>query len=234
MEKLEKFIAGDFSDVEFEKISEQLIQAKLDRDKKKDWALKLETEYQLKRDTAPDISPKQKNRFFILSLAAALLLLLSLFFLFPSKHKFNYQQLVDQQIAQLSIMGDQSFLRKGKQTVDHIRKEATLAYLDQQYDKSILNWQKIIASQKATGSDYFYLALCQLKKPESEPQKTIQSILKAQSLNGPQEEMAWVLALAQIKTGDLQKARLGLSTIVEQQNYKAKEAKKILDRLPLE
>ena len=234
MNNLKKYISGNYTQTEFEAFSEQLIAQKLDRDKRKEWEHKLKERYGVERTGLNEEKPAFGKKQWIItsSIAAALLLLISFFFILPAINTPAYLQAVNQQIDNLSIMGDQSVIRKGPQNVELTRKQANLAYMNKNYSKSIQLWEAMVATNQATGLDFFYLALCQLQKSPPAPQKTIQTLLKAKALNGPQEEINWILALAYVKAEELDKAKILLAEIVKDQAYQATAAKEILGLLP--
>ena len=234
MNNLKKYIRGDYTDAEFEAFSEQLITQKLDRDKRKEWTYKLKERYGVERASSIEEKPSfgKKQWIIISSIAASLLLLVSFFFVLPAINTPAYLQAVNQQIDNLSIMGDQSVIRKGPQDVELTRKQANLAYMNKEYAKSIQLWEAMVTTNQATGLDFFYLALCQLQKSPPAPQRTIQALLKAKTLNGPEEEINWILALAYVKAEEIDQAKILLARIVKDQAYQAPAAKKILDLLP--
>lgn len=227
MSSFTKYREGTFSDEELETFSKELIIAKLDRDKRKEWEQKLKTEYAVEKT-----APKNKRRFLLFAIAASLLLGLALFAI-PYTSSPNYLSLVDEEISNLSIMSDQSIIRKGKQDIEVLRKEASLAYVEKNYAKSIQLFGQINDSAKLTETDCFYLGLSHLKKEAANPEQTAFWLEKARALN-PQryrEEIAWVLALAYLKNGEKEKAQQELKTIINDYQYKADEAKKILELL---
>jgi len=234
MNNLKKYIRGNYTEAEFETFSEQLITQKLNRDKRNEWEHKLKENYGVER-TSPfegKTTFGKKQWIIVSSIAASLLLLVSFFFIMPAINTPAYLQAVNQQIDNLSIMGDQSVIRKGPQNVELTRKQANLAYMNKNYEKSIQLWEAMILANQATGLDFFYLALCQLQKTPPAPQKTIQTLLKAKTLNGPEEEINWILALAYVKAEEIDKAKTLLAEIVKEKAYQATAAKEIFDLLP--
>lgn len=227
MTKFTKYIEGNLSDEDFDAYSKQLIVAKLDRDKRKEWERKLKEEYGVEKTKSSN-----KFRFLFLAIAASVLIILSIFAI-PYYTAPNYLTLVDEEISNLSIMSDQSVLRKGKQDISAIREAASLAYVAEKYEQSILLWQQINASQKMIASDCFYLGLCHLKREAVKPEETIFWLQKAKALDAQryQEEITWVLSLAYLKNGEKEKAKLELRKMINDFDYKAAEAKSILELL---
>ncbi|MEM1319645.1 MAG: hypothetical protein AAGG75_05275 [Bacteroidota bacterium] len=220
-----KYIEGNFSEGELEQISEHLINAKLDRDRRREWATELETHY----GVHPDQAPSPRRTWLPYALVAALLLLGALLcYYWLTSSSSSYQLATDQHIRELSIMGDQSVLRKGPQGISELRSEASLHYARRQYEQGIPLFEQLLASPASQASDYFYLALCHLQKTNAEAAKTIPLLLQARALGGPAEETAWVLSLAYLKTGALPEARQELQGIVDRKGYKAREAEALL------
>ena len=234
MDTITKYVNGDFSEGEFEIISEELIYAKLDRDKKRDWTRKLKEEYGVEKSKNKKKFLKIKGVFFILTLAASFLLLLSIYFLMPKNPEAIYKQALNESIANLDIMSDQIYLRKGGHEVDEIKKKANLFYSQAKYEESIQLWGGIITSGIANETDYFYMALCHLRKIPSAPDKSITFLLKSRNLDKQLKldaEISWVLSLAYLKAGVTQKGTIELREIIRKNEYKTEEAKKLIELL---
>ncbi len=88
------------------------------------------------------------------SIAASIVLLIAFQFLNPSTS--NYINLVDDEIDNLTIMGNPEMLQRGEQDVDELREMGTIAFAQGNYIKSILLWEDVINSKTVKGSDYFY------------------------------------------------------------------------------
>lgn len=222
-----KYTNENTSEEEFEKISEQLINAKLDRDKKKTWKQKLQDEYKVYRKANPTKTNQRKLFPWLMAAAVAILLGVVLFLIFPQADQ-NPQQLAQRYIQDLSIMADQTSMRKGMETVGEIRRAANLTYSEQAYDESISLWEQLIESDSVLGTDYLYLGLCHLKKTEAEPPKSIELFKKARTFKVSEEEVDWVLALAYLQVGDLEAGRRELSKIIDNQQYQAMKAIKLM------
>lgn len=228
---IQKYKEGKLSEAALEQMSEVLINAKLDRDKKRAWAKILTEKYGVEESETPKSFWKGKNILWGLMIAASLALFAAFF---PFNTNASYLDLADEQIAQLSIMSDQSIFRKGMHEVDSLRKEATLAYANRQFETSEKLLEKVIQSDKQKPIDHFYLGLCQLQKAAPEAQKAIASFQKAKASQKMQEEINWVLSLAFLKAGETDLAKQELSSIVKNDAYKAEEAKKMLAKLQAE
>jgi hypothetical protein len=228
---IQKYKEGKLSEAELEQMSEALISAKLDRDKKREWAQILKDKYGVQEAPAPKSFWKGKSTLWGLMIAASVVLFASFF---PFNQSPDLQEMVDQQISALSIMSDQSIFRKGAHEVDSMRKEATMAYANKQFEVSERLWEKVVGSEQEKPIDHFYLGLCQLQKSPSEPSQAVLSLQKSNASQGMKEEIAWVLSLAYLKAGETDHAVQELNKIVSQSAYKSAEAKKILAMIEIE
>ncbi len=233
MNVLKKYLGGNFSEEEFEIISEQLISAKLDRDRRREWEQELKDLYKVTPNTVKKQMLPKKRRWLLLSVAAAVLLLCALIFLLPTASGPQYLQAVNGHIETLSIMGDQTVLRKGVDDVDRIRMQATLTYAKKAYTASIPLWEQLIDKPYSTAWDYFYLGLCHLQKTPSDPNKALEFLLRSKAIDGgPYEELNWVLALTYLKTGAIETAKSELNSIVRLKDYQAVKAAELLQQIP--
>ncbi|MEO1259928.1 MAG: hypothetical protein AAFZ15_14135 [Bacteroidota bacterium] len=231
MSKLKNYFEGNLSESAMEQISEQIINAKLDRDKKRKWTRQLQQEYGLLRPPQKKLSFFKKHQSTIIKVAASLLLLFSAYFIYESITPPSYLKIVDEEIENLNIMGDPSVFRKGDKEIDELRKKANLTYVDQKYAESIFFWNQIIATDKSIAMDYFYLGLCHLKKTDPDHHKAIEFFLKAKSMGGPKEEIKWALVLVYLKIGEIEKGKQLINEIIKQKTYKSGTAEKILTHL---
>lgn len=229
MNLIQKYINGEYSGEEYEHISEKLINAKLDRDKRRSWQEQLEREYSTKRS-----SDKKNKRSWIIPLASAAaitLLLLTVYNWWSTAPSTDYISAVDQHISKLNIMSDQSNLRKGDYLVDELRGQANLKYINGQYNECIELLQQIHNSGETNAMDQFYLGLSYLRKKQAEPEKAVSFLLASRVNAGPQEEISWVLALAYLKSGLLPHAREELNEIIRNNSYQSGAARELLDLL---
>jgi len=225
---IQKYKEGKLSEAELEQMSEVLIHAKLDRDKKREWAKILKDKYGVEEVATPKSFWKGKNMLWGLMIAASVALFASFF---PFNTNPSYLDIANEQIDQLSIMSDQSIFRKGIHEVDSMRKEATLAYANKQFEVSERLWKKVLQSEEGKPIDHFYLGLCQLQKVSPDTPQAIASLEKSRASQSMQEEINWVLSLAYLKAGKTAMAKQELTNIVDNKAYKATEAKKILTLL---
>jgi len=231
MNKLDKYLSGDdLSEKDLERLSEKLINAKRDRDKKREWMVKLSDQHNVERIPAN----KSKKWLYLLAVAATLSLLLSVYLLLPSINHSGHMKLVDHHIGELSIMSDQSNLRKSLEKVEALRQAANIAYIQKKYAKSIKLWQQLIATGSSKASDQFYLGLCYLQKEPAEAAPCIEALLKARVSKGYEAEIAWVLSLAYLKEGKTDLAQEELKQVLELGQFKVEEAKVLLKSLAKE
>ena len=130
-------------------------------------------------------------------------------------------------------MSDQSILRKGNGSMNILREKATLAYVNKNYNESILHWKEIEINGQLSAADCFYLGISHLLNSPALPSKTITYLNKARDLNPSSfsEEINWTLSLAYLKNNQLDKAKSELLKIVDQKAYKSNTAEKLLDSL---
>lgn len=232
MLNLKKYISGEFSELEFERISEALITLKLDQNKRKHWKEILEKDYNLDRAGKKKIKWFRPGFFSLSLIASTLILVLAYIFLMPNNMAAPYMAIVDKNIEKLStIMVNQTIIRKGGVEVNLVREQATITYLDKKYEDSSIFWKQLVDSNLASGQDLFYFALCQLQKKRPNPKEAIELLLESKTNNGPKEEISWALSLAYLKAGLIEEGRQELIKIIEQKAYKVKEAKDILNAL---
>ena len=127
MSNLKNYLGDNLSEVELELISERMINAKLERDKRREWANQLQQEYGLIKPPPPKVAAIKKYRFHLMAIAASLLVLLSAFFVYEAFSSPPFAKIVDEEIENLNIMSDQSIFRKGEEEINNLRKQANMA-----------------------------------------------------------------------------------------------------------
>jgi tetratricopeptide (TPR) repeat protein len=223
-----KYTKGEaLSAEELESISEKLIQAKLDRDKRKEWEQTLKTDYDVEKEA---LQKEQPFKFSKLAIAAAIMCITGIIaysiaiFATP-----NYDTLVNKSIENVNIIDN--LVTRGNETVDTQVLTAITAYKNKEYDKSIANWEAIIATGNIKGTTYYNLALCYLHKETLDSQKAIEYLLEARKTKIVQEESNWALALTYMKTNQKEEAKAILQKIINEKAYKYKKAEKLLKLL---
>lgn len=222
-----KYIKGEkLSEEELESVSEQLIQAKFDREKRKTWEERLKNEYGVEKEAV------QKKRFFTfskLAIAAAIVCIAGIvtysMAIFGSS---SYETIVKESIENLLSIDNHAVVIRGDETMNAEVSAAISAYKNKEYDKSIARWEAIIATGKMNGTSQYNLALCYLQKETSEPQKAIQYLLEARKVKTVQQEVNWALALAYLKVNQKENAKEILQEIIQAKAYKYKKAEILL------
>ena len=213
-----KYTEGDeLSETELESISEELIQAKFDRDKRKTWEQRLKDDFGVEKEP---VQKKQLGSFIKLAVAAAVVCILGIVtyniitFTTPS-----YEIVVEDAIESLISIDNHAVVTRGDETVDAQVLNALTAYKNQEYDKSIARWEAIIATEKIQGIVNYNLALCYIHKKSSEPQKAIQYLIEARKDKTVQEEANWALALAYLQANQKAEAKEVLQMIIQTQTF---------------
>ena len=223
-----KYTEGDsLSDEELEQLSEELIQAKFDREKRQEWAQQLKDDYGVNRDTQ---TSKRRFPFSKLAFAAMFIgivgVLTYIILLFSTP---NFNAIVNESIENLSYFDPSADGTRGDETTNAQRVAAQEAYNEKNYEESIRIWTKLLATNnnKDKGLGNYNLGLCYLQKEPSEPKKAITQLLEA--CKTIPEESNWALALAYIQDDQLQKAKEILQEIVQAKAYKYEKAMELLD-----
>lgn len=229
-----KYIKGEeLSAEELESISEGLIEAKLDRDKRKEWEQRLKTDYNVKKEVFQN---EQKFKISKLAIAAAIMCIAGIVaYSIAIFTTANYDTIVDTSIENLISIDTHAVVTRGNETIDSQMLIALTAYKNKEYNKSIVIWEVIVSvgniKENTKATAHYNLAICYLQKETSEPQKAIQYLLEARKTRTVQEESNWALALAYMKTNQKIAAKEILQKIVDENAYKYKKAKKLLEAL---
>lgn len=232
MDLLKKYINNSLKEEKMEQIAEQHISYTLDQEKREAWKQKLEKRHGVKR-TLPPLKKVRKLTLLYrgIAIAASIVILISAFFLFRPQER-THQQLANSYIESLPPMADQLTFRTNDDDRDVTETNIDNAYLNGDYDTAIGYWQELVNSGAATAYDQFYLGLSYLRKQNSQPERTIELLLSAkEGIPELQQEINWVLCLAYVKTGQLEQAREMLESIVQENAYMAKKAKKLFEAI---
>jgi len=155
MKELDNYLKNKLSEKQEEKITKALFQRHFDEEMKNRWSKELSDKY----NVLP--SGQTKNTFSRrkwLLMAASLILGLISVFLYQNTMKQNTTQLADEHLAKIyTHIG----LKKGIET-DEMRTNAIDAYNTNDYAKTILLYEKIIASEDKTIEDFFFCGLSYL------------------------------------------------------------------------
>jgi len=128
------------------------------------------------------------------------------------------------------ILGNQDITRKGSSTVDVLQRNANDAFVKKDYALAITNYEKLKSTQALSALDNFYLATSYLKQKNYE--KAIILFNKLKNINYQStEEVDWLLSLAYLLSEKNEEAISLLTIIATNDQYKAKEAKILLDKI---
>ncbi|MEM9821774.1 MAG: hypothetical protein AAF985_11910 [Bacteroidota bacterium] len=229
--EIKEYLEGTLPEEEAERLSEQLITAKLNRDKKRNWEQQLAKKYGVRRNAKVNPWYWKIEGQMLLGLVASLCLVLScLFWLIPAT-KGNYLSLVDQHLKELQIMSHPSVLRKGTANYNQLREKATLAYVSRDYDQSIPIWKQLEVAGVADKWDYFYFGLCYLQQSPPNYLLGIRYLEKSVALDGPADELHWILALAYLQNGSVDRGLQQLDQLIERGNYQIQAATELRQRI---
>ena len=235
MNQLRKYLNGQMEAGEMEEYTGLLIQKKFDQDQKESWGRILKDQYGVERKNATKNKVRSLSVRWIVGIAASFLLIIVSFFIVKQSSESPSQQLADQYIETLSIMADQSVHRKGQFQEETTRIKANEAYINKDFEEAIHHWQELQLNGHANSYDLFYMGVSYLRQKKSAPEQTI-SLLETikEQAPGLVQEINWVLSLAYIKSGQLDKARLQLEAIVDNEAYMDEAARKLLIALETE
>ncbi|WP_430408898.1 tetratricopeptide repeat protein [Kordia sp.] len=225
-----KYTGGDeLSAEELETMSETLIQAKFDRDKRNQWAQRLKDDYGVEKE---DATNKRLFSFSKLAIAAAIVCIAGIVtYTIATFSTPSYDALVDKSIENLISFDNHAVITRGNNTVNVQVLEAITAYKNKEYDNSIARWEAIIATGKIQGFANYNIAMCYLKKTPIASQKAIPYLIEASKIKTVQEEANWALALVYLDVNQKEEAKNIFQKIVAKKAYKYKKAEIILKLL---
>ncbi len=226
-----KYIEGEtLSTEELESISEKLIQAKFDREKRTAWEQRLKDEYGVEKEIP---QKEEKFKFSKLAIAAVIMCITGIIaYSIATFSTPSYDTIVNESIKSLFIIDNHAVVTRGDEVLDIQISEAIKAYKNKEYDKSIARWDTILATENSKrnskGTSDYNIALCYLQKEVSDPKKAIEYLLEARKSKTIQEEANWALALTYLQANQKNEAKDILEEIVEAKEYKYKKAEILL------
>lgn len=239
MNLFKKYSASIKEDPDGEQLNKAVVNALVGNELWLDTAKKLEEEYGITRakpSRGRRISyPNFKQNLSIAAAIAAILLVAVVLRYQPWQPQ--YQQLANDFIKEDKIVHPLENRSKGQEeSLGKWREAAAEAYIDEQYDKAVeLGLQIIEQKQEILVSDHFFLGLSFLYlKQYSEAASQFQNAKLRNQLSQTirfEQEISWYLSLALIQEGALESAKKELRQIVEQNQWKAEQAKQLLDTL---
>lgn len=235
MKKMTKYFNNQLSEEESEQITQTLLANHFDRKLEQRWEQVLKEKY--------NISPAQKNKSGRISLfwkigitiAASILLLITLDLGYQFLTKPNYEQLVAHHIA-IAQKYDSGNTKKGISLAD-ARTLALDAYNRNDFKSAIEQHERIINSDNGNIEDYFYAGLSYLYSEQ--PIDAIPKFQKASTMSGKftslnsKHIITWYLGLAYINTNQLELGKKELQKLIELngKGTKKQEAMKLMDSL---
>ena len=231
MNKLREYLSGQLNETEMERFTKQIIIQKFDQEKRADWTKELQEKYGVDRNKSARVLPLR----WAIGLTAAVAIAVGVFFIFPRAQAPEYQQLAVGYVETLPIMADQLVFRKGDFLEDEVRLKANNAYLDGNFETAIEQWNLLLQDQSATPYDRFYLGISYLRQATPAPARAIVLLEQVKpEVPALRQEINWVLGLAYLMEGTVNKAEPILSTIVEREEYMSSKAAELLDALEQE
>ncbi|AXG71588.1 type III secretion low calcium response chaperone LcrH/SycD [Kordia sp. SMS9] len=224
-----KYTEGQsLSPEELEAISEELIQAKFDREKKTKWSQQLKEQYGVEKQPA-----KTKYRFLFSKVAIAAILvcvagIVASVILFS---KPSYETVLNESIENLVTIDNQAIVTRGNEVEKTQMVAALEAYNNKKYDESIRIWQQLVALGENKGTAEYNLALCYLQKEPVELAVVIKNLKIAVQTKTVQPEANWALALAYLKANQKEAATEILQEIIRAKAYKYKKAAQFIELL---
>lgn len=223
-----KYTEGEsLSGEELEAISEDLIQAKFDREKRAAWAQELKDTYGVERTVA-----ESKRVFPFSKLAIAAVLLVFAGIVTYSIVQFSspsYDSVVQESIENLNTITIYEVATRGDEKVDKQVAKAYELLTNKMYEESILLWEQLISQGTAKGTAEFYVALCYLQKETPMFQEAINNLLEARKTKTIVHETNWALALAYLQSDQKEKATEILQEIIRAKAYKYKKATELIE-----
>ena len=216
MEDIKKYRQGNMQAEELDNFTRKFLNAKFNADKKNRWEKVLKEQHGVDRNT-PSLKPKTKTRKLYMlaaAVAAAILLLLVVNPIIQSFSSPSYEQLASNFIEQ-GFYENQD-VSKGDENVEQLKLNAVFAYNQKDFPTAIKHWEAVVSSGSADGTAYFFLGLSYLyNKRYDEASTKLQKVGGFEDGNKFKEETQWFLSLAYLKNGDLEDAKITLTSIEE-------------------
>lgn len=233
MKLFEKYRQNQADDQEQAAMTELFIKQKFDQDLRHKMTQRLAKDYGIKRETTTTSTKTRRLQLIRWggSIAAAVLVGLAIWQV--AQPQLSYQELTNNY---LSVYTSSNERRKGAEDISEQRTLAIDAYSDRDFVRAAELRQIVVQSPEATEDDYFYLGLSYLYQEPPQVAAAINALQTGLALPAREltEEMQWYLSLAYLKAERISEARLLLNQIVENQQWNAKKAGRLLKVLPTE
>ncbi len=220
----------DLDPQELEQISDQLINAGLDFQKQENWAKKLVDEHGFDRP-----SPRKKLRLIPtwLKVAAGLLLLIGLYFLWPKDATTLSLQTQLAQILEEEPLPHND-VRKGPSELEALQQSFIDAYNAEEFTEAVALGSQLIQQETTKSNEnLFYLALSHFYLKDYEKARSILAPLRANIAQGRpfDQESKWFLSLSYLKLGEIEEAEPLLEDLRTAGSWKSDAARQLLDLL---
>ncbi|MBQ0735566.1 tetratricopeptide repeat protein [Aquimarina celericrescens] len=221
--KLEKLVSGTLSETEEDSLLQEIIRKKQDRALRNRWEQELENKHGIKKveDYGVRVISYKKYVSAFVTVAAC-------FAIFFGIRFFNQESTAE--TLAINYLHDQEILHagsyKGAAKEDTFRFEAMKAFNSNEYEESIINYNKL---DHKTEEDTYYLSLAYLLGGQYNEAALNFEKLSVYSKDYEQE-INWYLALSYLLNGQNDKAKLRLRKINDNEwNYN--KALKLLNSL---
>ena len=235
---LKKYQNNELNAADTEGVEKRLIEQAVEREMRQKWGSLLEKKG-IDRSTTPlsselnaDIQPTKMTvqrstmRRFIMGIAATLLLLVGFWW-------WNMDTQTALDLTDIALKNERfaaPSVRMGQNDDLKNWADAKNAYRDGQFDKAVT---LIEAIPTPTVEQQFYVSLSHLyaEKPDFEKAASGFKNIIDNGQGNFEAESQWFYALSCIKLGRKDEAKQSLETLLRGQTWKAKEAKRLLDKL---
>ncbi len=233
MKLFDKYRQNSANEEEKAAMTELFIQQKYDKELKDKMKKRLERDHGITRNRSQQGTALRRKMVvrWVSSIAAAVLIGLAIWQV--ASPRLNYQNMADEMLTAYIPSNE---MRKGAGDFSEERGEAIIAYNRQDFERSAQLRELIAKGGAATEEDFFYLGVSFLSQEQVQVAPAIEALQNA--LNIPQgqlrQEAQWYLSLAYLKADRIADARSLLERIVNENEWKASSAARLLEVLPSE
>ena len=236
MENISDYLNDKLSEQDSEALTQKLVRAKLDQDKRQKWKNTLEEQYQVKRTSSPK---KNKRRISFLRWRniAAIFLIVSMAVVFYLLQQTPVETQASVATMAMNELIDDKYFDKTKDNrglnlnAEILEEEARKAYNENRYEDARIGFEQVIAKSPDHSSSHLFLALSLLHlKDYPRAINELQS-LRSQSPHLLQDETDWFIALAFILNKQPELAKKELKNIVKTKSWKTAKAAKFLQKM---
>ena len=230
MKNVNKYKNGAFSGDQLDQFTRKLVNAKIGNDKKQKWKRQLEIQHDVKRHSVSVFVNHQGVFLKMLSIAAAITLILLAGYFIVTSRDVSPAQLAQ---SYLEEPFPNSLVRKGGNDEVELRLKLAEAYNEKNYLEAIALGKQLSTQNKMQASDHFFLGLSYLYQNNNE--SAIVEFLNVRKGNTRttdfRQEANWFLALAYLKADKSEDAKRELKSIMEKKEWEFEKAKEILKKM---